>query len=538
MFKLVIVDDEPTVRHGLKNYFDWSIYEIEVVDEAENGLAALQVIERIKPDLVLTDVCMPKMNGIQLSNILSERYPQLKIVFISGHNDADYLKSALQVKAVDYIFKPVNVHELTAVMERVVDTLRTEEQERRLFVDMQVKLTQGMPLLREKFLMSLIRDGVASPLRIRDRIDFLGLHLPFEAPYWVIVIRFDNSADVVESRSERDKQLLSYSVLNIVQELIDREIGGYVFENRMVEFVGILRMNEGDDQESLLFKLAEDVQGALYQYLKISVTIGVGEQIASLASLPRSYAQAREAADQRWHLGKNQIISMDNLEQSDDGVYRFDPAQDERMISSLKAADEDKLLVGLQEIYDALARKRREGFQYGRNISLQLLLLAGRVQLELGVSRKDAEEKESQLMVQVFQQETLGDLKQLVEQYLLEVCGRIREKRSGKSKNVIERVRALIDKRYAENLQVSDIAKEVFLSTTYLCLLFKQETGETINEYLTKVRVEQAKALLRDPANKFYEVCYAVGYSDPSYFSKLFKKYTGFTPSSYRDDVL
>jgi two-component system response regulator YesN len=536
MLKLVIVDDEPTVRMGLSSYFDWSAYGIEVAGEADNGIAALQVIERVKPDLVITDVRMPKMDGIQMANLVSERFPPIKIVFISGHNDADYLKSALQVKAVDYIFKPVNMQELSEVVGRVVGALRQEEQKRKLVADMQVKLTFSMPLLREKFLMSLIRDGVTAPERITDRTEFLGLHLPLEAAYWVIVIRIDNTAEVVDARSERDRQLLSYSVLNIVQELIDQDLSGYVLENRSDEFVGILRIMDEEAEEDALFAFAGRIREALHRFLKISVTIGVGERIVRLISLPRSYEQARRAADQRWYVGKNQIISMDNLEHNENSFHRFGRAQDERMSSSLKAADAAKVEAELNDIYDSLSRSRREGFQYGRNISLQLLLLADRIQLELGIFKKDTDE--SELLAKVFQQETLLDLRKVVEAYLLEVCERIREKRSGKPKNVIERVRTIIDQRYAENLQVAEIGKEVFLSVTYLCLLFKQETGETINEYLTKVRVEKAKELLREPGNKFYEVCYAVGYSDPSYFSKIFKKYTGFTPSSYRDDVL
>lgn len=538
MYKLVIVDDEPTVRFGLSTYFDWNAYGIEVVGDADDGDVALEVIERVKPDLVLTDVRMPNMDGIQLSNRLSERFPHIKIVFVSGHDDAEYLKSALQVKAVDYMFKPVNLGELSVVVERLVRTLQTEKQERKLIEDMQVKLIQSMPLLREKFLMSLIREGVTFPARIQDRTRFLGLDLPLEATYWVIAIRMDNASEVAQTRSERDQQLLSYSVLNIVQELIEKEIGGYVFENQTGEFVGILRLVEQEDQESLLFTLAKEVRESLYNYLKISVTIGVGERISRLASLPQSYSQAREAADQRWYLGKNQVISMDNLEQGKESMYRFDPAQNERLISSLKAAEASKVQAELHIIYDALSRNRAEGMQYGRNLSLQLLLLASRILLELNVHRQGLEEKENELLAKVFQQETLGDLRRLVESHLLEVCERIGEKRSGKAKNVIERIRALIDKRFAENLQVGDIAKEVFLSTTYLCLLFKQETGETINEYMTKVRVDKAKELLKDPSNKFYEVCYAVGYSDPSYFSKIFKKYTGHTPSSFRDHVM
>ncbi|SDC16265.1 two-component system, response regulator YesN [Paenibacillus sp. UNCCL117] len=538
MFRLVIIDDEPTVRHGLMTYFEWDKYGIEVVGEADDGDVGLELIERLKPDLVLTDVRMPHMDGIRLSHEIKARFPAMKIVFVSGHDDADYLKSALKVNAVDYIFKPVDRLELAAVVERVVNELQEAEQERTYIVDMQVKLTESMPLLREKFLMSLIRDGIKHPGRIQDRLDFLGLDLPLEAVYWTIVVKIDDSAQVAAARSERDQQLLSYSILNIVQELIGKHMRGYVFENRGGEFVGILRMDEEDAQEELLLAVAEDIRDSLLKWLKISVTIGVGERIAELASLPQSYYQAQEAADQRWYLGKNHVISIDHLQHDNEHVYRFETAQAERIYSLIKSADQEALHAELDDVFTSLARNRMMGFAYGRNVSLQLIVQTNRLLQEFNMLGAEMEHKERDLWERMFKQERIADLRAIVEEHLMQVCKRIEEKRRGKPKNVIERIRALIEQRYADNLQINDIAKEVFLSPTYMCLLYKQETGETINEFMTKVRIEKAKELLSDPRNKFYEVCFQVGYADPSYFSKLFKKYVGLTPSAYRDQMI
>lgn len=538
MFRLVIVDDEPTVRHGLMSYFEWDKYGIEVVGEADDGDVGLEVIESLKPDIVLTDVRMPQMDGIRLSHAIKTRFPTMKIVFVSGHDDADYLKSALKVNAVDYIFKPVDRLELAAVVERVVNELKEAEQERTYIVDMQVKLTQSMPLLREKFLMSLIRDGIPHPGRIKDRLDFLGLVLPSEAAYWTIVVKIDDSDQVVATRSERDQQLLSYSILNIIQEIIGKYMLGYAFENRNGEYVGILRMGEEDTQEEMLLGVAEDIRDSLLKWLKISVTIGVGERISELAALPQSYNQAQEAADHRWYLGKNRIISIDHLEHDNESVYRFDAAQGERIVSVVKSSDKAALHAELDDVFIPLSQNRRSGFSNVRNVSLQLILLTSRLLQELNMLGPDMEKKERDLWERIFKQERMADLRQIVEEHLLQVCESIEEKRKGKPKNVIERIHALIEQRYAENLQIGDIAKEVYLSSTYMCLLFKQETGETINEFLTKVRIEKAKELLSDPRNKFYEVCFMVGYSDPSYFSKLFKKYVGLTPSAYRDQMI
>ncbi|RAV04139.1 response regulator [Paenibacillus sp. YN15] len=538
MYKLVIVDDEPSVVNGLSTYFDWNSYGIRLAGTADDGDKGLALIKEVEPDIVLTDVKMPSMDGIQMSTEIRGILPGAKIIFISGFDNAEYLKSALKVHAVDYIFKPVSRKELHTVITRVLTSLEEEARAKELVNEMQVKLVQSLPLLREKFLLSLIADSFKEE-RVKEKIQFLDLPLLGAQAYIVIVIVIDDLSLVMESRSERDKQLLSYAALNIIQELMDKTKRGVVFEKAMGEYAGILVQETGDlleDGENGLLDLAAAVRDNLSRWLKISVTIGVGEYVDKLSELPLSYKQAREAAAQKWYLGKNQILTVDHLQSSENEHYRLAESEDQ-VLSAMKAGDTAGLLSALDEIFESMARSRKNGFRYGKNISQQLILLSSRVLLELNALTADWEAKEAEAWELVLRQETLQDLKKHVSGYLEEICSCVKEKRGGKTGSVIERIHRLIQERYAENLTVVDIAEGVYLSPTYVSLLYKQETGKTLFEYLTKVRIDKAKELLQDPRNKFYEVCHAVGYADPSHFSKLFKKMTGYTPSAYRDQL-
>lgn len=549
MYKLLVVDDEPTVRNGLRNYMNWEKYGIEFSGEADDGDTALEAVERLMPDIVLTDVRMPTMDGITLSKEIRRRYPRIKIVFVSGHDDSEYMKSAMKVSAVDYIFKPVNLQELCSVIERVVAELKTEHTERKMTLDMQKKLRESMPLLREKFLMSLISDKVSQPERIHERVSFLDLQLPPAASFWVIVISLDNLADIRETRSEQDWQLLCYAVQNVCQELADHYLNGFIFEYRG-EFVGILyedtsEASVGEDchnahaignSEEQLFLLASDIRDNLKLLLKIGATIGIGERVSDLTGLTQSYAQATEAVARKWYLGKNQIITMDSLEPSDENYYKFDYAKSSEFVSILKGADTTQLLEILGELFTKLSLNRRDGLKYCRNVAMQIMLLAKQLLLELNVQVNELEEEEALHVDRLFKMETVDELRHFLETILVSVCHKISEKRSGRANNLVGRVHAIIERRYSDNaLTVSEIGKEVYLTDTYVSLLFKQETGKTVNEYLTNYRIERAKEMLKDPSQKLYDICFAVGYADPSYFSKLFKKITGFTPSSYRD---
>jgi two-component system response regulator YesN len=562
MYKLLVVDDEPAVRFGLRNYMDWGQFDILFAGEADDGETGLEAVERLMPDIVLTDVRMPSMDGITLSREIRRRFPDIKIVFVSGHDDSDYLKSAMKVSAVDYIFKPVNLQELRTVIARVVAELQEEQTERRMTQQMQAKLQESMPLLREKFLLSLIRGGSIRGERVLERLDFLGLGLPYTAAYWVIVVSVDRFVDLVDKYSERDLQIFCYAIQNVCQEVVSRYLQGHVFEHRNGEFVGIVYadqwqtesaaaaagqavngevLNAHDDPEELLFELASQLQAHLQRFLRISVTIGIGDRVSNLDALAGSYEQAREAAAGKWYLGQNQILTMDSLnldkqETSDERSYRFDSAESGKLIAILQGGDPARLEQALDELFDRLAQQRRDGLKYSRNVVLQIVLLAGQLMLELNLADEEMEERESWLWEALFKQETIAELRQLLETYLQDVCGKIRDRRSGRANNIVERVRAIIERRYADNkLTVAEIGREVYLTDTYISLLVKQETGRTVNEWLTQYRMEKAKELLANPTYKLYDICYAVGYADPSYFSKLFKKVTGLTPSAYRD---
>lgn len=534
MYKLLIVDNEPRVRYGLRHYLNWSAYGIDVAGEAEDGESALQEAERLQPDIVITEVRLRQLDGIELSRRLRERYPRIKIVFVSEHNVADYLKSALQLNVVDYIFKPVSLRELRQVVGRITTDLAEQERQQQAARDMQVKLREGLPLLRERFLYALLGQRL-SPGVMQERIAFLELSLPVSADYAVLAISMDDYAEILASRNERDRQLLMYAAVNICQELLDQSMDGYALEMRSGELAAILRLESHEAYEERLLALAESIRSNLERWLAITVTIGVGERSKGLGQISRSYAQAREAAERKWVLGKNRIIASNSVKPSEERVFRVDHGRIERFTVLMKAGDTAGLQKELGCMFGQLAKSWRSGADYIRNLSLQLALLADQLLLELGI--QGAYAQESPVWEILAKQETIEELHRALEQLLSERCALIGERRNGRSGNLVERVQAIIQARYAENITVTDIGRDVFLTPTYVCLLYKQETGRTVNEYLTQVRMERAKELLRNPRNRLYDICYAVGYADPSYFTKLFKKIAGVTPSAYRDSI-
>lgn len=544
MLKLLIVDDEPFTREGLRYHFNWEKYGIEVAGEADDGTTALEQIDRLRPDIVITDVRMPDMDGLEMARRIKASHEAIKIIVVSAYDDLGYVKSALKVNAVDYILKPIDRRELGTVMEQVTHVINGENEEKKRIQKMSAKLLQSMPVLREKFLMTLVRDGIECETDIAGKIAFLELDLPMDIDYSVLAVEVDDKAVTLEPMSERDRQLTSFAVINICDELISGAFTGMTYESRPGEYICLLGCrvsgaanNVVCETEERRYSLIGDIRAKLSECLKLSVTIGVGPLVHGLTNVNKSYEKARDNVCQRLFLGKNRIISIDSLDTGDDESESFDFSLLNRVVNLLRGSDESRLTAAVGDFFQALSRRKCATEKYCVNICFQLILAAGRQLMELGIEA-DGLRDESEVWNVLFRLETIGEMQSLVTDYLLERHRLICEKRSHKSRNVIDRIKQVIEERYNENLSIKDIGKEVYLSTTYLCMIFKQETGETVNDYMTRVRIEQAKKLLCDPAIRLCDICHEIGYTEPGYFSKIFKKYTDLSPTEYRQNVV
>lgn len=536
MYTLFIVEDEAPTRNWLREHFEWDRLNIKVIGEADDGKTAILPISDLKPSLVISDIEMPDMDGITLAQKIRETSPETKIIFISAHDDVDYIRSALKVDAIDYIFKPIDFDELETVVKRVLNIIDKEQGQKSIMYDMDLKLRQSLPLLKEKFFISLISGWISSDKEIMKKLEFLDLDLKLWGTYCAFVLSVDDFIKRNFDTTEKDWQLTSFAIVNICSELIETSLKGYFFEYGQGVFVGILDIEQEDYEERLLV-LAKTIKEMLKMYLDISVTIGVGDAAEKLSDISKSYVKAKRAAGYRFFFGKNNVITMDALEMSDENEYHFGLQELEKVEVLLKAADNDKILEELEIVFKGLLSSRHPfKVQYFRNVCLDMMLIASRVLMGIGINTEEDGFRYNG--EHIYALETSDDLKNCVVSYYKNACALIAKKRFSKENDVVENIKKIINHRYNEDITIQDIASEIYLTSTYLCLIFKQETGETINDYLTRVRIEMAKKFMADKSKKFYDICCSIGYTNPSYFSRLFKKYTGLSPSEYREKVL
>lgn len=535
MYRVLIVEDEERTRSALTEYFRTEHRgELEIVGEAENGREALEQMESIMPDVVITDIKMPIMDGIELAKEIRERYNGVKIIFISGYDDTDYLKSALNLDAINYIFKPVDFDELDKVVGYALNIVKHENAIKEDMRELNRKLDKSMPLLRDKFFVNLIRGGYSVEDKVFEQAEFLGLNIHRSVQYCIMVAEIDNYVNWSSQMTEMERQAFFFGVLNVMDEIIGRYMNGFTFENEQGEFVALLELPDSTYSDKI-YTVAEEVRDNICRYLECEISIGIGKNVRILTAVQQSYNMAKRALKSKLFLGNANIIAIDEPDNTEDSGTAFWEDEIFSVESVLLNNDESAMKEYLVRLKDNMNEKRCSRVICQMNF-IYLVTRIQQVAERMGAGA-DLKEQPTAVIEKLCNVDTLDGMYKIVSDYAVCVMKYIGELRKTKSINAIESAKRIIREHYADNITIEKIADMVYLTSAYLCVLFKQETGYTITDYRTLVRMEKAKELLKDFSNKIYDIAYAVGYENPSYFSLQFKKTTGMLPKDYRETI-
>lgn len=534
MYRAILVDDEEVVLRGLQNHVAWQRHGVELAGAFANGQEAWEYVREHPVDLVVTDVCTPYMDGIELAKRVRALSPRTKILFISGHADVGYLKHALKLDAVDYILKSIDLDEMDQTLSRVVGMIGAERAREKKFSEMEEMLAQSMPMLRDRRLTMLLHDGDEDEAAMLGELRFLGIPLESDAHYAVMVVWLDNKWQVIGPMNEKERMLLSLRIQAICEGVLREHGSSICFKDRISEYILIVSA-EGDDCETTLLDVAAKVRERLKGELGLLVSIGISNRFSGVFKIRDAYQSACEAIEKRYLIDSALPISVKKYEEVDDLKGARERAERE-IGEALMGGDAA-----------ALERARQASLEYAQKIAspderqnfmIFLLLLPARLLTNLPTGEKGLYASQRRLLERFLTRQNPEEQEALLAEAYGEVAALLASRSAPQPSAVIRRVKEIIAKRYSERLSVNSLAQEAYLTPTYLCVLFKQQTGRTINEYITLERVRRAKELLTDPSILLYDVCFMVGYLSPSYFSKLFKKYTGLTPSEYREGAM
>jgi two-component system response regulator YesN len=515
--RVMLVDDESLIRNLIRMKLDWGAYGMEVSAEAGGGAEALALVEQDRPDIIFTDISMPDMNGLELSRRITEKYPGIKIVIITGHDDFEYARKGLQLGIVDYFLKPIKTDELKAVAEKLADMIQEERMYEQEYTRMRELLEANRPVLRERFLCSLMIDG-GSVEETAKQFDYFGLPLRGDAPMEIAVIDVHHPGNT----GEEQRLLFETQCASIVGDFFG-ESPAVVFSDywRRIVLLTSYEPEQGAALEALLDKLRE--------FARRPVSIGVGVTAKNAASANASYIQACDALDYRVVAGENKVIFYEDIVLNKLPPGYEDAVKIEKLMFYVKAGAAKQTAKLLEEIMAFAPPKQGGQTLYHMRMKAMDIVAASQ-----HLTAEYASTTESEALGFLFA-ETLPEIKDGLAAHLLFLAEAAQKSMAEKSDSVVSRAKAYISEHMAEeDLRLATVAASLFISPGHLGRLLKKDTGKSFVEHLTDIRIKRAAELLRSTSLKGYEVGERVGIYDPHYFSILFKKATGMSVNEFR----
>lgn len=527
MLTVVIADDEKGIVELVKHLINPELVQVEIVGEAYNGLDAYELIQLHKPDVVITDIRMPGLTGIELIERCAKTCPETKFVMISGFQEFAYAQAALQYGAVDYLLKPLKKAALNDTLERIDRNKGMEATQKRRVLEDRRDLSSNTSILRKQTLMGLSvgqEVSQATPLAA-----FMESSVFDQEPglYCIGIVKLSNMLGGNLSVSKDTVDILMEKICRCLRdECLDIEFCSQTA-------TGVLYLHYARNQKSIEEKcqrLRTELDRDSYRYELLDITVGLGQVVASPQALPLSYETALAAVRSRIDMGSGTVLQYDE-QMHVQPKFVINPTDMQRLSRLIEQMDEDEVCAMIHALFDTWRAAHRPGAGLYA-LADELLRLIHR---ELTVNLPDCQVPDCRdSLTAIDNCMSSAALEEICAQYAshaVRAC--CRQKESAVSKPVREICRYL-QEHYQEQVSLKDMAKLVTLSPVYVSSIFKKEKGVSISTYFTQLRMEKAKELLRETPMSISAIAEAVGYQDTRYFSKLFIKEVGIKPMDYR----
>lgn len=527
---VLIVDDEYIIRDGLARSLDWPSLGFDAIETAEHGLEALEMIEMHKPDLILTDVRMPFMDGLELIRQVQKKYFGIFFIIISGHEEFSYAKTALQLDAFDYILKPINLVELEQVIKRAKAHIDSQNIYNKEISDIKEQLQKNIPALREHFILEIIFKKLSA-----DQIEKCAESYGFNPSryYSTAIIEvdefyYDSSTNL--SGNQKLVEIYFENILNVTEKTFISTISTHEY---------LLLVSEDTEikcEEKIKCTATEILEKA--NSYNLSVTISIGSTVSHLNNLGHSYENTLLTSNKKFMYGCNRVIYFSETPEEFQGS-KDEPFDITAFKQALTFFDKDSILLEFKKI-----RATALGQKHLSKIFLQLLCYSiffecKRALMEQGVEIEVIIENPVDTIQKLIKQpsyEMMFDNLEYLIKAILDCRDEIRFKQYSAD---IDKAKKFLRNNFSDvSLSLKTLSKHINMSACYFSVIFKRETGITYINYLTNIRIEKAKELLLNSNSKVYEIAYEVGYDNPTYFSTLFKKLTGISPFDYKRQVL
>lgn len=527
-YTVLLVDDEEEVIQVIMRKIDWEGLGFSVIGYANNGVKALEMVEEYQPDVVMTDIRMPYMDGMELSGRVRAEFPTTKILLFTGFDEFEYAKEAVHLEIEEYILKPLNSIELTKVFTQLKVKLDQEINEKRNVEILQKYYLESLPLLQANFYSSLIEGRIKEEELAKYLRDY---QLSFTGPFFCCLVIHTSTSKVAK---DMNPLLLSTSV----QKQADEHLG-QKWKARCFAYLGntvLITQMENENDVSELTDECDRFCRYTHRMIGADVTVGIGQVCSSILELSQSYASAREAVSYRVIYGDSRAINMKEIApQEISRSCSTNEAELARLFKMIRMGTEKDICEAANKCLNHLYASDKSLQQHHIAI-MDLVSALYRFAINNEIVTSDFTGDMKNLYSRLLDMEP-----EILQRWLTDAALSFRDKlvsaRSRSTRSFVEKAKEYVHDNYAnEELALDNICEKLGVSNSYFSSIFKKETGNSFIGYLTDYRMERASRLLIETSEKSYIIAKMVGYTDPNYFSYVFKRKFGVAPSKYRTE--
>lgn len=522
LYKVFLVEDEVIIREGIRDNVDWNSAGFEFCGEARDGELALPLIEKTQPDLLITDIKMPFMDGLQLSQVVRSQFPWVKIIILSGHDEFEYAQSAIKLGVSEYLLKPIRAADIQKSLRNISGTLDREREDRDNLKELQNQVKDALALKRERLLLQLVVGGISSSEAI-EQYGRIGLSM-IAQHYLVILIKVTDKAPNGNFNLDKHNE-----IQNIITNLVNMHANTYLTQKSVEEFLLIMTGNDSEQLQQDGSFLARLIKKEIAAKVDCTVTFGVGSIQQRLNNIFLSFVDALTIVNNSSPLP---TLSSSGQNGELQASLKLDHLAVDLFLKTGLINEFDEFFqvyfqpISLAAIYSALIK---------HYLFIDIILTSAQFVNDLGGQAVKVIPIMGSIEQYLADIKTIVQIKEALKNLFSDVLAFRDDQVQYKKAKPIFEARDFIDTHFTDpDLLMDNVASSVNLSSSHFSVVFKREIGESFKDYLTRVRIEHAKELLRTTNLKCSEIAYKSGYNDPHYFSYVFKKNTGIPPQEFR----
>ena len=522
MYRVIIADDERIIREGISQKVNWEKFDFELIDLAINGKDAYDKIKEKRPDIVITDIKMPGMSGLELIDKVSKNYKNIKFIILSGYDEFEFAKKAMKHGIKHYLLKPTDEDEITKVLKAVKKEIEKEKEKQLFLKEMEDELSTMIPLAKEQFLRDRILNKVYSKKELKYYKDLFNINKDIQ----IILFEFDEEYKIEEI----------FALERIIKRYSDT-FGFYI--NTFIKNV-LLLLIESNDHEKIL-DIINKIKNKYLNYYEKDITVAISS-FRSFDKIHLLYQEAKEILNYKFYLGKGCILTnKDLVEDKHTRILKDLNFTIEQIVISVKCGNKKAFEEDIEKFFEDLKiDKLEKEITFTYSVDLLTSIIRNNIDNIKQNHKKDINFYFKDL-INIRNSNTINEVKDKIKKIALEITEinylNFTHKRNRLVQLIIQKVEENIGN---ENLSLKWLSNNmVFANVDYLSKIFKKEMGINFCQYLIKERMEKAKKLLKDMGDdRIYEIASQVGFGDNSqYFSQVFKNYTGLSPTDYRKKI-